>query len=221
MTNRGSQTRILIAREAARLMYEEQVDQYFTAKRMAAKRLFGVAGAKQMRFRPSDLPSNGEIQAALLRLAEMVEGDARTVRLGAMRCCALTIMQHLVQFEPRLIGSVSTGRIRHGSDIDLHLFSDDADAPEVALRELGWAYEKQVAQIRRGNTWLDYLHLHVDAEFPVELTVYPRGDLRHRPRSSTDGKPIERLSIAAVLSLIRREHPNLATDFIHDDHVHL
>jgi len=221
MTSRGSQTRVLIAREAARLMYEEHVDQYFTAKRMAAKRLFGVAGAKQTRFRPSDLPSNGEIQAALLRLAEIVEGDARTDRLGAMRCCALTVMQHLLQFEPRLIGSVSTGRIRRGSDIDLHVFSDDADAPEAALRELGWAYEKEIAQIRRGNTWFDYLHLHMDAAFPVELTVYPRGDLRHRPRSSTDGKPIERLTIAAVLSLIHREHPNLANELAQHDHVHL
>lgn len=221
MTSRANQTRVLIAREAARLMYEEQVDQYFTAKRMAAKRLFGVAGAKQMRFRPSDLPSNGEIQEALLRLAEMVEGDARTDRLGAMRCCAVTVMRQLLPFEPRLIGSVSTGRVRRGSDIDLHLFSDDADAPEAALRALGWAYEKQVAQIRRGNAWFDYLHLHVDAAFPVELTVYPRNDLRHRPRSSTDGKPIERLSLAAVLSLIRREHPNLAAELAQHDHVHL
>jgi hypothetical protein len=221
MTSRDSQTRGLIAREAARLMYEEQVDQYFTAKRMAAKRLFGVAGAKQMRFRPSDLPSNGEIQAALLRLAKMVEGDARTDRLGAMRRCAVTVMRQLFQFEPRLIGSVSTGHVRRGSDIDLHLFSDDADAPEAALRELGWAYEKEIAQIRRGNSWFDYLHLHVDASFPVELTVYPRGDLRHRPRSSTDGKPIERLSLAGVLSLIDREHPNLAAELAQDDHVHL
>jgi hypothetical protein len=55
----------------------------------------------------------------------------------------------------------------------------------------------------------------------VELTVYPRGELRHRPRSSTDGKPIERLSLAAVLSLIDREHPDLAAELGQDDYVHL
>jgi hypothetical protein len=66
---------------------------------------------------------------------------------------------------------------------------------------------------RRTVSWTDF-----DAFDTKQLTVYPRADLRHRPRSSTDGKPIERLSLAAVLSLIRREHPNLAAQLDQDDH---
>ena len=47
-------------------MYEEGVKQYFTAKRLASKRIFGRVG-RRMRFRPADLPSNGEIRDALLQ----------------------------------------------------------------------------------------------------------------------------------------------------------
>src|SRR5262249_32496235 len=75
--------RATIALEAARLMYEEGVKQYFTAKRIAAKRKLGRSGGKRLRYRPSDLPSNGEIRDALLGLAELAEGSRRTRRLFA------------------------------------------------------------------------------------------------------------------------------------------
>lgn len=217
MSGRDTRTRTLLAQEAARLMYEEQVDQYFTAKRMAAKRLFG-SRARELRFRPADLPSNGEIQAELLRLAERTEGARRTDRLGDMRRCALHVMQQITQFEPRLIGSVATGHIRSGSDIDLHLFSDDPDAPELWVRALGWAYERREVQIRRGGTWCDYLHILVEHDYPIEMTIYSRADLRVRPRSSTDGKPIERLKINDLDALIQREHSGTTP---HQHNVHL
>jgi hypothetical protein len=198
----GPRARVLIAREAARLMYEEQVGQYFTAKRIAAKRLFGTGGARRLCFRPDDLPSNGEIQAALLTLAEHTEGPARLERLARMRTVALAAMRLMVTFEPRLIGSVATGHVHRESDIDIQLFVDDRDAPESFLRARRLPYERDEVLIRRQARWCEYLHLRLDAEFPVELTVYPRSDLRVRARSSTDGKPIVRLKIADVEALL-------------------
>ena len=81
--------RARVAAEAARLMYQEGVKQYFTAKRMAARRLLGKVAGRQTRFRPADLPSNGEIRDALLSLSELAEGSRRTRRLFAMRVVAL------------------------------------------------------------------------------------------------------------------------------------
>ncbi len=66
-----SQIRQTLAKEAARLMYEEDVSQYFDAKRMAAKRLFGQSGKKGMQYRPKDLPSNGEISIEIAKLVEL------------------------------------------------------------------------------------------------------------------------------------------------------
>ncbi len=56
--------RAAIAQLAAQIMYGEDVKQYFTAKRLAAKRLLGQTSARGLRYRPRDLPSNGEIKEA-------------------------------------------------------------------------------------------------------------------------------------------------------------
>jgi Nucleotidyltransferase domain len=197
-----SRTRPLVAQEAARLMYEEDVAQYFTAKRMAAKRPFGRGGARMLQSRPTDLPSNGEIQRALLALVERVEGGAHLVRLRQMRALAFKAMRVLEAFEPRLIGSVATGHVHRASDIDIQLFSDDPDAPEAFFRAQSWPYERDDVLIRRRSKWCEYQHIRLDADYPIELTVYARRELRMRARSSTDGKPIIRLTIRDLEALL-------------------
>lgn len=200
--------RFTIAIEAARLMYEEGVKQYFTAKRLAAKRVLGRStGGRTMRYRPQDLPSNGEIRDALLALAELAEGSRRTRRLFAMRVVALEAMRALAPFAPRLIGSVSTGHIRKGSDIDLQVFVDDPEALELHLRELGWLFERELTTILKFGQIREYIHFHVADAFPLELTAYEPRELRFRPRSSTDGKPIVRVRESALVKLLEKEHP--------------
>jgi hypothetical protein len=208
--------RAAVAVEAARLMYEEGVKQYFTAKRMAAKRLLGRVAGGRLRYRPADLPSNGEIRDALLAMAELAEGSRRTRRLFAMRVVALEAMRALEGFEPRLIGSVSTGHIRRGSDIDLSLFTDDDGALELRLRDLGWAFEREPVSILKFGEIREYLHYHVADAFPVELTVYAVRELRFRPRSSTDGKPIVRVRRAALEALLLREHAEAWARYLED-----
>ncbi|MBI5536532.1 MAG: nucleotidyltransferase domain-containing protein [Deltaproteobacteria bacterium] len=198
--------RAQIAQEAARIMYEECVKEYFTAKRIAAKRLLGRVQGRRLRYRPQDLPSNGEIRDALLALAELAEGDRRMDRLFAMRVIGYETMKALLPFEARMIGSVSTGHVRRGSDIDLQVFSDDAEALESHLQALQWVFDKNVAMIQKHGTIREYTHYHVADVFPVELTLYAARELRIRPRSSTDGKPIIRMGIAAVETLLMREH---------------
>lgn len=198
--------RAAIAQEAARLMYEESVKQYFTAKRLAARRLLGRVAGSRVRFRPADLPSNGEIRDALLALAELAEGSRRTRRLFAMRVVALEAMRALAGFDPRLIGSVSTGHIRRGSDIDISVFTDDDGALELRLRELGWTFDREPVTIQKFGEIREYLHYQVADVFPIELTVYERRELRFRPRSSTDGKPIERLRESALAAILARDH---------------
>jgi hypothetical protein len=139
-------------------------------------------------------------------LADYAEGAGRTRRLFAMRVVALRAMRALGPFSPRLIGSVSTGHIRRGSDIDLHVFTDDEDALLAHLRELGWRWETERVTILKGGEVREFLHVHVQDAFELELTVYALRELRCRPRSSTDGKPIVRVKTAALEALIAAEH---------------
>ena len=144
-----------LAREAARLMYEEGVDQYLDAKHIAAKRVLGRG--QKMRSHPKDLPSNGEIQAALRSLVQFTEGDLSQQRLFSMRIIALETMKALADFKPRLIGSVSTGHVRDGSDIDLHVFTDNLEEIECFLDQLGWKFKTKQVTIRVAGQYKDCL----------------------------------------------------------------
>jgi hypothetical protein len=191
-----------IAQLAAQIMYGEEVKQYFTAKRLA-----GQQGGRALRYRPIDLPSNGEIKSALLELVEDIEGDDRTRRLFAMRVTALEAMEHLLPFLPRLIGSVATGHVRAGSDVDLHVFAEDSSDVTAHVKRLGWVHEVQHVSILKHGRVHEFTHVHVPDRYPLELTVYAPRELGQRPRSSTDGKPIVRWSPSALRALIEREHP--------------
>src|ERR1700677_3023272 len=78
-----------IALEAARLMYERQEAEYYTAKRKAAKRLC------RQGIKPEDLPSNSEIRDQIQLFARLHEGDRRTENLKEMRLEALHFMRLL------------------------------------------------------------------------------------------------------------------------------
>lgn len=183
-------------------MVHEGVKQYFDAKRIAARRIIG----KQYRYNPKYLPSNGEISEAVYALGHLEDSDSQQEKLFRMRMCALAVMEQLEPFSPRLIGSVSTGRIREGSDVDLHVFTDEIEVLERHLQSLGWPFTRESVCIRAGGKLVEYDHLHLEFEFPVELSVYPEREIRVRGRSSTDGKPIQRLSVGKLRQLIMDEH---------------
>src|SRR5947208_4298432 len=156
-----------IALEAARLMYERVESEYFTAKRKAARRLCR-GGVK-----PEDLPSNAEIREQIQVFARIHEGDKRTEHLRDMRLEALRLMRLLRAFRPRLIGSVMTGHVRKGSDIDLHVFCDSPALATDLLEQEGLQYDLQRKQVVKHGESRLFTHVHVFDRFNFELTVYP------------------------------------------------
>ena len=104
------------------MMYQRHESEYYRAKMKAARQLCrGWA-------KPEDLPSNSEIRDQIQLFVRLYEGDQRTANLKYMRLAALAMMRLLARFRPRLIGSVLTGHVRKGSDIDLHIFADRIEA---------------------------------------------------------------------------------------------
>jgi predicted nucleotidyltransferase len=192
-----------IAFEAARLMYERVESEYFTAKLKAAKRL--CRGP----VKPSDLPSNAEIRDQVQCFARLHEGDQRTENLRDMRLHALRMMRLLCRFRPRLIGSVMTGHIRKGSDIDLHLFSDHVEPITTMLDSEGLQYDVERKQVTKHGESRIFTHVHVFDTFNFELTVYAENLAHYAFKSSITGKAIERASIAELEQLLEREYPEL------------
>src|SRR5438105_3432156 len=192
-----------IAFEAARLMYDRVESEYFTAKRKAAKRLC------RGEVKPADLPSNSEIRDLVQSFARIHEGETRTANLKAMRLEALRLMRVLRQFRPRLIGSVMTGHVRKGSDIDIHLFSDSAGLITDLLEQEGFQYDLERKQVVKHGESRVFTHIHVHDRFNYELTIYAEDKAHYVFRSSITGKAIERASIRELEELLEREYPGL------------
>jgi hypothetical protein len=199
-----------IALEAARLMYERVESEYFTAKRKAAKRLCAKRGARGVK--PEDLPSNAEIREQIQLFARIHEGDKRTEHLREMRLEALRLMRVLRAYRPRLIGSVMTGHVRKGSDIDLHLFCDSPALITDLLTQEGAQFDLERKQVVKHGESRVFTHVHVYERFNFELTIYPEDKAHYVFKSSITGKAIERASIAELEALLAREYPDLDLD---------
>jgi hypothetical protein len=193
-----------IAFLAAQMMYHRTESEYFTAKRKAARQL-GV----EYRHRPGDLPSNKEIRDQIQGMARMHEGPKRLETLRDMRLDALRLMRLLARFRPRLIGSVRTGHVRKGSDIDLHLFCDSLALVTNTLDELAIQYDVEHKRIIKYGEERVFTHIHVYDRNTFELTLYPEDKAHFVFKSSITGKAIERASIAELEALLREEYPEL------------
>lgn len=192
-----------IAFDAARLMYDRQETEYYRAKMKAASRL------AKGRVKPADLPSNAEIREEVQHLARMLEGDSRSDHLQQMRIEALRMMLIFERFHPRLIGSVLTGHIRSGSDIDLHLFCDNIEGVTSELDFHGLQYDVQYKRLVKAGERQLYKHVHVVDVYEFELTVYPTSKSSFPFRSSITGKPIEKANTDQLIQLLAKQYPHL------------
>lgn len=179
-------------------MVDEDVREYYEAKRIAADNLFG------MRVGPQPvLPSNGQIRAAIVRRTKDIAGFDRHERLARMRRVAIAVMIELDRFDPRLIGSVASGKIHPTSDVDLQLFClQEADVAE-ALDRGGHSYERLEHALMKDGLFRRFVHYHFEVgDVPVELSVYDRAELHVTRYSSVDGQPIDRLTRRRVEALL-------------------
>lgn len=193
-------------------MYAREESEYFTAKRKAARQVIGDD-------RTRDLPSNREIREEILLLADMVEGENRLRELTAMRLHALRIMRELAPFRPRLLGSVLTGHIRKGSDIDLHVFTDSLGMLEDALAALRLEYTVEHKRVLKHQEQRVFTHVHIQGTYNVELTVYGTDKTNYPFRSSITGTTMERADIPQLEALLRESVPDLDAELERaDDH---
>ena len=193
---RADLLRQAVAEEAARIMREQGVDDFLLAKRKAAERL-GVTDA-------SILPRNTEIEAALVAHQRLFGADRHEAGLASLRRSALEAMRLLSDFQPRLVGPVLTGTASPHSEINLHLFTESAEAVSIRLEERGVPHEVLERRLRyeRDRT-VSYPALRfVAGRQTVDAVVFPLDGIRQAPCSPVDGKPMRRANLAEVEALL-------------------
>src|SRR5882672_10086121 len=126
---RSENLRRAMAQEAARVMAEHGIQDFRAAKRKAADRLgLGMACA---------LPSNTEVEAALVAYQRLFAADSHGATLRAQRRAALRAMRTLAAFSPRLVGPVLNGTATAHADVQLHLFTDHPEFVALDLVDRG------------------------------------------------------------------------------------
>jgi hypothetical protein len=184
-----------IAHLAARIMAEDGVEDYATAKRKAARQA-GIPDTRQ-------LPTNEEIDAALRVHQSLYIGEAHRESVRELREQALGVMRELERFNPYLIGSVLSGNAGKYADINLHLYADSTKALEIYLIDRDIAYRGGQVRLYVGEEARMAPTYTIDDDgVEVELIVLGVDDLRHPVRTAPDGKPIERARLAQVEALL-------------------
>jgi len=158
-------SRVDVAREAARLLYNRSVKEYKDAKEMAAASL----GSRV-------LPSNYEVAVELDTLTDEFEGSGRQRMLIGMREIALDVMRTLGDLSPVLIGSVWRGTVRKGSDIDIVVYHPDARNVAQMLEKYLIVEAEQTQFIIDGMPRTStHISMIID-DHPVEVVVRPPED---------------------------------------------
>lgn len=185
-----------LAEMAARMMAVDGVPDYLTAKKKAAGRL-GITQARH-------LPSNREIEAALINYQRLFQSDSQPRAVRQLRETALEAMNFFHSFQPYLTGAVLKGTANTHSTVHLIIYTDSPEDLDRLLMDHQIPYELVDRSVK--------FKPEIEAVYPgyqfmvrdkrIALTVFPFRKRNHSPLSPTDGKPMQRANTERVKRLI-------------------
>ena len=187
--------RRLLAQEAARIIAEEGRRDFLGAKQKAAAHL-GLA--------LKHLPTNREIEAALIEHQRLFEASCQPERMDRLRRIALDVMQRLEGMETRAIGAVMGEVATAHARGEVRVFGEPPERLVFRLAALGVDYQDNTGRQRwsHGRTRdVPMFAFSIDGQV-VELTVFDLNDLREAPMNAVDGHPMRRIGKAALEKLL-------------------
>lgn len=195
-SGRDQRMRQRIALEAARILTAAGGRDYYQAKRKAAAHL----GAHDTR----NMPSNREIELALIEYQRIFQADSQPAILRQLREEALEAMAFFAAFSPRLVGPALNGTADAHSGIQLHVFSTTAEEVGLFLLHNAIPYQESPLRLRMGpELYINYpSYRFIAGDTPITLIVFPLDAQRQAPLSPVDGRPLQRARAEAVRQLL-------------------
>jgi hypothetical protein len=174
-----------LAAAAARLVVEEGME-YAGAKRKAM-RSFGASAGR------AHLPGNEAVEIEVRAYLALYCADTQPAELRALRRLALRWMTRLAEFRPHLTGAAWRGTATRLSSLHLDLYCDDPKGAEIALINLGVAYDNAGGPTSRHGEPVNVLSIADQCpEFgetvTLHLAVRDRDDLRGALRPDAQGR---------------------------------
>ena len=194
-SRRDQNLRLHIAYLAARLIAEDGVADYASAKQKAARQA-GLADANQ-------LPDNSEIEAALREYQGLYQSEDQPAHVRHLREVAVKVMREFGEFRPALVGSVLAGTAGPHSDVNLQLYTDDPKALTVFLLNRRYRFEEGSRRLSRGGRLdsVPQISLAVD-DVTVTLTVLDRDDERFAARARSEDEAPVRARLEQVEAML-------------------
>jgi len=190
------QTRQRITHEAARIMMDDGVTNIAVAKKKAMQRL-GVQDKHQM-------PDNIEVESALCDYQQLFQPDQHISLLNKYRKTALNAMTMLKPFSPRLAGPVLRGTATKYNTVSIHVFTDTPEEIHFHLmdRRIPFEIDESQYQLSKKQIVVCPVCRFFAGEVEITLSIFPNNGLHQPPLSSIDEKPMKRVDIESVKTLI-------------------
>lgn len=195
-SKKDQQMRLRLAQEAARILLESGSRDFALAKRKAAERL-GAADTRK-------LPSNLEVEQALIEYQRLFRGDSQPQHLQHLRQVALQAMKFFADYNPRLVGPVLSGTADINTPVSLHVFTDSPEEISMFLLENQIPFETRDKRFNLGNDKYEIFpgFVFLADQQRIEISVFPVSKRPPVPLSPVDGRPMQRAGIADLEKLL-------------------
>lgn len=150
------------------------------------------------------LPGNPEIEQAVSEHLQLFGRESHQDLLHTLRSAAITAMELLAEYTPRLVGPVLHGTAAEASAVNLHVFSDTPEQVAFTLDAERIHYKpfERRLKSRRKQTQSFAAYRFDLGDALIEATVFPFDGIRQAPISPIDGKPMRRADTQAVRQLL-------------------
>lgn len=185
-----------IASAAAKYIAVAGIHDFLAAKRKAAAQL-GINPGRNM-------PSNLEVEAALVEYQHLFHGEEQFRTLRELRLAAVKAMKFLLSFDPYLVGPVLRGTATPHTEITLHIFCEEPEQPGFLLREHGIPFQVASKSIRLyGRELIELPAYRFDARNNSFILIVFAGKQKNlAPLSGIDGGPEPRANLDQVSALL-------------------
>ncbi|VAW94921.1 hypothetical protein MNBD_GAMMA22-1692 [hydrothermal vent metagenome] len=194
--HKDNRQRLLIAQQAAKILAKSGNRDFLAAKNKAVERL-GILDKTQ-------LPTNIEIERALIEYQRIFCGDEQPQIVFSLRQAALKAMKLFADFSPKLVGSVLAGTSDQHSPVHLHLFADTSEDITVFLIEQRIPFEIGEQKVRYGHDVHEFQPTFnfYAGDVRFLLTVFVSHGKKQSPLSPIDGKTMPRANTMEVEKLL-------------------
>ena len=191
--------RLEIAALAAKILALDEAANYHAAKKKAANQL-GMPENK-------NLPTNIEIEEALLQYQQLFQGDSRQQQLLTQRQKAMQAMKLLAQYSPRLVGPLVSGTATGATEITLHLYSDHPEQVSLYLEENGIPnqYSEKHVRINASDVNVFPAIKFIADGSQFLLVIFSAKDRNMNPISSITNRPMQSLNLESLGELVDQQ----------------